>query len=69
MKIVVYTNTGCPYCAKIKQDLKSWGFEDYEERNVGENPEYFDELHEKGIFSTPATFINDEAVITICRLF
>lgn len=63
MKIVVYTNTGCPYCAKIKQDLQSWGFKDYEERNVGENPEFFDELHEKGIFGTPATFIDDEAVI------
>jgi thioredoxin reductase (NADPH) len=63
MKIIVYTNTGCPYCSKIKQELQSWGFEDYEERNVGENPEYFNELHEKGIFGTPATFINDEAVI------
>jgi thioredoxin reductase (NADPH) len=63
MKIVIYTNTGCPYCSKIKQELQSWGFEDYEERNVGENPEYFNELHEKGIFGTPATFINGEAVI------
>lgn len=65
MKIVVYTNTGCPYCAKIKQDLHSWGYDSdsYEERNVGEHPDFFEDLHQKGIFSTPVTFIDDEAVI------
>jgi len=63
MKIVIYTNTGCPYCQKIKDDLKNWGFHEYEERNVAEKPEYFEDLHEKGMFSTPVTFIDDVAVI------
>jgi thioredoxin reductase (NADPH) len=63
MKIVVYTNTGCPYCAKIKQDLNNWGYSNYKERNVAENPEFFDDLHKLGMFSTPVTFIDDEAVI------
>lgn len=62
MKIVVYTSTGCNYCAKIKAELKQWGY-DYEERNVIENKEYFNDLHEKGIYSTPVTFIDDQAVI------
>jgi len=62
MKIVVYTSTGCTYCAKIKAELQAWGFE-YEERNVIENKEYFNDLHAKGIFSTPVTFIDDQAVI------
>ncbi len=62
-KIVVYTSTGCPYCKKIKEDLKNWGYPDYEERNVSENEAYFEDLHEKGMFSTPVTFIDDEAVI------
>jgi thioredoxin reductase (NADPH) len=61
-KIVVYTSTGCNYCAKIKQELKEWGYE-YEERNVTENKDYFDDLHEKGIFSTPVTFVDDTPVI------
>lgn len=63
MKIVVYTNTGCPYCAKIKQDLNNWGYNHYEERNVAENPDFFDDLHKKGMYSTPVTFIDDEVVI------
>ncbi|MCX7571141.1 FAD-dependent oxidoreductase [Tumebacillus sp. DT12] len=62
LKIVVYTSTGCNYCAKIKAELKQWGY-DYEERNVIENKEYFNDLHEKGIYSTPVTFIDDQAVI------
>ncbi|MGB8956674.1 MAG: FAD-dependent oxidoreductase [Tumebacillaceae bacterium] len=62
MKIVVYTTTGCSYCAKIKADLKRWGLP-YEERNVAENKDYFNDLHEKGIFSTPVTFLDDAPVI------
>jgi len=60
---VIYTNTGCSYCQKIKNDLKNWGFNDFEERNVAENPAYFEDLHEKGMFSTPVTFIDNEPVI------
>lgn len=62
MNIVVYTSTGCTYCAKIKADLKRWGKE-YEERNVTENKDFFNDLHEKGIFSTPVTFLDDTPVI------
>ena len=62
MKIVVYTTTGCSYCAKIKADLKRWGLP-YEERNVAENKDYFNDLHEKGIYSTPVTFLDDTPVI------
>jgi thioredoxin reductase (NADPH) len=63
MKIIIYTITGCPYCEKIKSDLKSWGYNGYEERNVAENPEYFEELHQRGMFSTPVTLINDEVLV------
>ncbi|WP_081856945.1 FAD-dependent oxidoreductase [Tumebacillus flagellatus] len=62
MKIVVYTATGCNYCAKIKADLKRWGLE-YEERNVTENQAFFNDLHDRGIFSTPVTFLDDTPVI------
>lgn len=60
--IVVYSSTGCPYCEKIKNELKEWGFT-YEERNVTDNPDYFNDLHEKGIFSTPVTFVDDTPII------
>jgi thioredoxin reductase (NADPH) len=62
MKIVLYSSTGCQYCAKIKNELKTWGY-DYEERNVTENQEYFNDLHDKGIFSVPVTFLDETPVI------
>ncbi|RXT04178.1 FAD-dependent oxidoreductase [Ammoniphilus sp. CFH 90114] len=59
---ILYSSTGCPYCEKIKNDLKNWGLE-YEERNVTVNPQFFDELHAKGIFSAPVTIIDGETFI------
>ncbi|MBM7662385.1 thioredoxin reductase (NADPH) [Bacillus mesophilus] len=60
--IVIYSSTGCPYCEKIKNELKEWGYT-YEERNVTDNPKFFDDLHEQGMFSTPVVFIDGEAFI------
>ncbi|MFD1735083.1 FAD-dependent oxidoreductase [Bacillus salitolerans] len=60
--IVLYSSTGCPYCEKMKNEFKEWGFT-YEERNVTDNPQYFDDLHEQGMFSTPVVFIDGEAFI------
>ncbi|GAB7388709.1 hypothetical protein BSNK01_25470 [Bacillaceae bacterium] len=62
MKIILYSSTGCSYCAKIKQDLQEWGLE-YEERNVTENPAYFNELHDQGIYSVPVVFIDEKPFI------
>jgi thioredoxin reductase (NADPH) len=61
-KIIIYSSSGCPYCAKMKKEFQEWGFE-YEERNVTDNPKYFDDLHEQGIFSTPVVLIDDETFI------
>jgi thioredoxin reductase (NADPH) len=61
-KIVLYSSTGCPYCEKMKKEFQEWGYP-YEERNVTENPDYFNDLHEKGIFSTPVVFIDDKPFI------
>lgn len=55
--VIVYTSTGCPHCIKVKEQLKAWGIA-YEERNVSEKREYFEELQKKKIFGTPATYIN-----------
>ncbi len=61
-KVILYSSTGCPYCAKMKQEFTEWGLE-YEERNVTENPDYFNDLHDKGIYSTPVTFVDDKPFI------
>ena len=60
--IIVYTSSGCPYCLKVKEQLKEWGLA-YQERNVSENQEYFAELQNKKIFGTPATYIYDKVVL------
>lgn len=61
-QIILYSSTGCPYCEKMKKEFKEWGF-DYEERNVTENPDYFEDLHKEGMFSTPVVYIDGEAFI------
>ena len=61
-EIIIYSSTGCPYCEKMKKEFKEWGYE-YEERNVSENPSYFEDLHKEGMFSTPVVYINGEAFI------
>lgn len=42
-KVKVYSIHVCPWCDKVKKYLKSKGI-DYEERNVEDNEEYFNEL-------------------------
>lgn len=61
-EIIIYSSTGCPYCEKMKKEFKEWGYE-YEERNVTENPAFFEDLHKEGMFSTPVVYINGEAFI------
>jgi thioredoxin reductase (NADPH) len=62
MEVIVYSSTGCPYCEKVKGALKDWGIE-FEERNVSVSKEYFDQLKEKKVFGTPATYVNDKLIL------
>lgn len=62
MDVIVYSSTGCEYCKRIKTDLANWGLP-YEERNVTENEAYFEDLHAKGIYSVPVTFIGEHPII------
>ena len=53
MSLIVYTKTGCPWCAEVRSFLKGKGVP-FEEREVQENPEYFKELVRKsGQAKTP----------------
>lgn len=61
-EVMVYTSSGCPYCEKVKNQLDEWGIE-YEVRNVSIHKEYFDELREKKVFGTPATYVNGKLIL------
>ncbi len=62
LQVIVYSSSGCSVCAKIKRDLDSWGVP-FEERNVTENEAFFDELHERGIYSVPTVRIDGDTFV------
>lgn len=64
--IVVYTMTGCPHCAGVKEFLKEKGIE-FTERNVIEDESALKELREMGFSGTPVTLVGDESVLGFDR--
>ncbi|TFB13224.1 glutaredoxin family protein [Filobacillus milosensis] len=58
--VVIYTNESQD-SVKLKNILNEWDI-DYEERNISENNDYLIELQKKGIFATPATFIDNYCI-------
>lgn len=61
-QVIIYTSTGCVYCDRLKSWLKERSVA-FEERNVTENKAYFDELHARGIFTSPVALIGDTPVV------
>ncbi|HHY20658.1 MAG TPA: FAD-dependent oxidoreductase [Bacilli bacterium] len=62
LEVIVYSSTGCPHCENVKNALKEWGIS-YEEKNVSESKEAYDELRAMKIFGVPATLINGKKVL------
>lgn len=60
--VIIYSSTGCPRCHQVKEQLHEWGIT-YEERNITDNLTYFEELQQRKIFGTPATFINNKPIL------
>lgn len=46
MKIIVYIKTGCPWCLDVTELLQEKKVE-FEERNVTENKDFFEEMMRK----------------------
>ncbi|MED3625399.1 glutaredoxin family protein [Neobacillus thermocopriae] len=61
-EVIVYTSNSCAYCDQVKLFLTEHGIE-FEERNASIHKEYFNQLKEKKIYATPATFINGQLVL------
>lgn len=46
MSLIIYTKTGCPWCIAVTDFLNTAAIH-YEERNVTENPIFFEEMQQK----------------------
>lgn len=60
--VIIYTSHGCVYCTRLKQWLSERNIA-FEERNVQDNPAYFEELHARGIFTSPVALVGDTPVV------
>lgn len=58
--VVVYISDNSSHCEKLLKQLDKWDIS-YETKNVTENRSYMKELQKKGIYGTPATFIEDRS--------
>ena len=60
MKIIFYIKTGCPWCIAMKKYLDQKQYQ-YEEKNVTENQEYFEEMKNiSGQVKAPTLIIDDK---------
>jgi glutaredoxin len=60
-KIVLYSTTGCPLCARYRSLLEERKHP-FEERNTTDNPTYLSELASKGIMVLPTVFVGEDVV-------
>jgi glutaredoxin len=57
--ILIYVSDNCEKSDALLTHMKKWNV-NYETRNISRNKEYLEELQSKGVFGTPATFIEGE---------
>ena len=62
MKIIIYTKTGCPWCLDVLDLLKENKIV-FEERNVLENKEFFNEMIQKSGQSLTPTLDIDGTIL------
>lgn len=62
MRIILYTKTGCGWCDEVRDLLNEKNIK-FEERNVFEKPEYFEELIQKSKQTLTPTLDIDGKII------
>ncbi len=62
MNIIAYVKTGCPWCSGVKDYFREKGLE-YEEKNVTENPAFFEEMKQlSGQSKAPVVIIDGHMI-------
>ncbi|WGV61439.1 glutaredoxin family protein [Brevibacillus brevis] len=59
---IVYSSTHCNFCQQLKSYLTEQNIS-FEERNIDEKEEYFQELSRLGVMSVPLTVIGEKQVL------
>ncbi|MFC8684521.1 glutaredoxin family protein [Brevibacillus porteri] len=59
---IVYSSTNCNFCKQLKTYLTEQNIS-FEERNIDEKEEYFQELSRLGILSVPLTVIGEKHIL------
>ncbi|MEK7066817.1 MAG: glutaredoxin family protein [Patescibacteria group bacterium] len=62
MRIILYTKTGCGWCDDVRDLLDEKNIK-FEEKNIFEKPEYFEELIQKSKQTLTPTFDIDGKII------
>ena len=62
MEIIMYSTKHCIYCKKQKDFLSEKGIA-FEERDIHENEEFFQEFKDLGGYGTPVTIIKENGNI------
>jgi glutaredoxin 3 len=61
--VIIYTVTGCPFCARAKQWLDSKGIS-YEDRDAAVNPKWIDEVVRlTGHGAVPVTVVGKTMIV------
>ena len=58
-EVVVYISDDSRKCDQLLSELDNMGI-NYETKNVTKNKNYMEELQNKGVYGTPATFIDND---------
>jgi len=61
-RVIIYTRVGCAICERRRSFSHSKGVP-FEERDLGADRKYVDELTAMGINATPVTLIDDDLVV------
>lgn len=62
--VMIYVSENSTPCKSLLSRMEEWDIS-YQTKNVTHNKEYMVELQEKGIFGTPATFIEDQESVIL----
>lgn len=60
--VIIYTSDNCSNSEKVINKMDKWGVI-YTVKNVSSNREYLKELQNRGVYGTPATYVDEQPIL------